>query len=165
MRVRYLECQFILAKNIAQNQRCYICTWLHHSLIQTSKQNIKKKKKWHWSYPKRTKQIVIWKTKMLHKTPTWKLWDMMCGLVRRALCWESGGPRSHSMNRVNHLAFPGFILLLLKCKSALDQWIAIVPQGYSPFSGLHGEWSAPHQRTHEGGERHGRVPQGKGWKR
>ena len=34
-----------------------------------------------------------------------------------------------------------------------------MPQGSSLFAGLHGEWS------HEGGGRHGRIPQGKNWKR
>lgn len=42
MRVRNLECQFILSKNIALNCRYYIHTWIHHSFIQTSKQNITK---------------------------------------------------------------------------------------------------------------------------
>ena len=42
MRVRYLECQFILSKNIALNYKYYIRTWIHHSFIQISKQNITK---------------------------------------------------------------------------------------------------------------------------
>lgn len=103
---------------------------------------------------------------MLQKTPTWKLWDMMCDLVRREPC---AGSQEAQVLIVwlwtNHLDFPGFIFSLLKCKIGLDQWISIVPQGSSPFSGLHGEWSFPHQRSHKGGGRHGRIPRGRSWKR
>lgn len=86
----------------------------------------------------------------------WKLWDMVCGLVRIALNWELGCPNANcGIFWTTHLAFLGFIFSLLTCRIGLDQWISTVPQGSTSFLGLHGEWSC-HQRSHGGGW-------GRGW--